>query len=149
MNNFDFKPFEYTFSTIKYSNNTFKLAQTFWIFMHLNNNRYIKIANSIARKLVHVAKTFETKDCETLKRNAISYPGKLTLSLCKVKINSFQAMKQIFVDIFFFKSRFFFWMIFLLDKTETLECYLLFVHYPFKNFLILKSCIKLTFYSSP
>ena len=57
--------------------------------MHLNNNRYIKIANSIARKLVHVAKTFETKDCETLKRNAISYPGKL-LVYVRLKLTVFR-----------------------------------------------------------
>lgn len=70
--------------------------------MHLNNNRCIKIANSTARKLVHVAKTFETKDCETLKRNAISYPGKLTLSLGKVKNKQFSGDETDFRRFFLF-----------------------------------------------
>lgn len=148
MNIFDFKPFEYTFSTIKYSNNTFKLAQTFWIFMHLNNNRYIKIANSIARKLVHVAKTFETKDCETLKRNAISYPGKL-LVYVRLKLTVFRRWNR-FSSIFsFFNLDFFSEWLFSLIKLKLWNFMFYFVHYPFKNFLILKSCIKLTFYSSP
>ena len=66
----------------------------------------VKVANSTARKLIHVTKVPKIKDCEIPKRNAISCSGKPTLSLSNVKNKQFSVHKINFrPKNFFFEFR--------------------------------------------